>query len=253
MAQSATQKLAALLAAGWDSGIAFGDLPPELVPTDIEAAYAVQDHFLHQRHVTIGGWKVGAKSPDAPIRCAPLPKACLQESGSTCSRPASRPLALELEIAFCFGRDFAPRAALYSDEEVLGSIARMGAAIEVVISRYREWPEVPPTAQLADLLNHGALVVGETVPYQGDFPFVTPNPSFTFEGHGVINGAALNPAGDPRQLLPRLVNHATQRGIALPAGTVVTTGSYTGMHFPGDAGVASGHIPGLPPVSVTLV
>ncbi|WP_206956577.1 2-keto-4-pentenoate hydratase [Trinickia acidisoli] len=248
-----THELAALLSAGWENGIAFRDLPAELVPADIDAAYAVQDQLLCLRNAAIGGWKVGAKSPDDAIRCSPLPKDCLRESGATLSRRAFRPLGLELEIAFRFGRDFEPRPAAYSDEDVLGSIAQMAAAIEVVASRYREWPGVPPTAQLADLLNHGALVVGETVPYRADFPFATPEPSFTFGGHSVISGAACNPAGDPRRLLPRLVNHATQRAMALPAGTIVTTGSYTGMYFPGDAGSANGHIPGLPPVSVTFI
>ncbi|MBA5791108.1 2-keto-4-pentenoate hydratase, partial [Escherichia coli] len=41
-------------------------------------------------------------------------------------------------------------------------------------------------------------------------------------------------------------------GIVLPAGTVVTTGSYTGMFFPNAASTAIGRIAGLPPVSVTL-
>ncbi|MGS0896058.1 2-keto-4-pentenoate hydratase [Burkholderia stagnalis] len=249
----AIHALAARLAAGWQDGIAFAALPPELVPADADAAYAVQMQVLHARHAAIGAWKVGAKQPDGPIQGAPLPDDCRHASGVTLPRRAFRPLGLELEIAFRFGRDFTPRAAAYDDDEVFDGIAQMAAAIEIVASRYREWPDVAPLAQLADLQNHGALVLGEMTGYRADFPFLSPEPAFAFDGQPIGGDApGRNPAGDPRRLLPWLVNHATRRDIALPAGTVVTTGSYTGMYFPKAAGAAVGRIPGLPPVVVTL-
>ncbi len=248
----ASQTLAARLDAGWQDGIAFDALPAELVPAGLDAAYAVQMQLLHARRAAIGGWKVGAKTPDGPIQAAPLPADGVHASGAALPRRAFQPLGLELEIAFRFGRDFAPRTAPYDAADVLAGIVQMAAAIEIVTSRYREWPAVAPLAQLADLQNHGALVVGEAVPYRADFPFLTPAPAFTFDADTIADGPAANPAGDPRRLLPWLVNHATQRGIALPAGAVVTTGSYTGMHFPRAAGIATGRFPGLPPVSVTL-
>ncbi len=249
----ATHDLAARLAAGWQHGIAFAALPPELVPASADAAYAVQAQVLAERNAAIGAWKVGAKQPDGPIQCASLPDDCRHASGVTLPRGAYRPLGLELEIAFRFGRDFAPRAGAYSDDEVFDGIAQMGAAIEIVASRYREWPDVAPVAQLADLQNHGALVLGEMTGYRADFPFLSPDLAFAFDAQDIVGTAPhANPAGDPRRLLPWLVNHASRRGIALPAGTVVTTGSYTGMHFPQATGTAAGRIAGLPPVSVTL-
>lgn len=253
MTQHATHDLAARLVAGWQHGIAFATLPPELVPASADTAYAVQARILAERRAAIGAWKVGAKQPDGPIQCASLPDDCRHASGVTLPRGAFRPLGLELEIAFRFGRAFAPRADAYADDEVFDGIAQMGAAIEIVASRYREWPDVAPAAQLADLQNHGALVLGEMTGYRADFPFVAPGPAFAFDGQDIVGAASgTNPAGDPRRLLPWLVNHASRRGIALPAGTVVTTGSYTGMFFPQAAGTAAGRIPGLPPVSVTL-
>ncbi|WP_176048710.1 2-keto-4-pentenoate hydratase [Burkholderia sp. BCC1644] len=248
----ATHDLAVRLAAGWQHGIAFAALPSALVPADADDAYAVQAQLLAERRAAIGAWKVGAKQPDGPIQGASLPDDCRHASGVTLPRGAFRPLGLELEIAFRFGRDFAPRAAAYADDEVFDGIAQMGAAIEIVASRFREWPDVAPAAQLADLQNHGALVLGEMTGYRADFPFLTPHPAFTFDGRDIAATTGTNPAGDPRRLLPWLVNHASRRGIVLPAGTVVTTGSYTGMAFPQAAGTAVGRIAGLPPVSVTL-
>jgi 2-keto-4-pentenoate hydratase len=258
----AAQELAARLAAGWQDGIAFDALPSRLVPTDVDTAYAVQMQVLHARDSRIGGWKVGAKAPDAPIQGAPLPADGLHASGVTLPCRAFRPLGLELEIAFRLGREFVPGVAKpgvatsdiphYSAEEVLDSITSMSAAIEIVASRYREWPAVAALAQLADLQNHGALVLGEAVPYRADFPFDAPRATFTFDGHEIGNATAANPAGDPRRLLPWLINHAMRLGITLPAGTLITTGSYTGLHVPHAAGAARGAFAGLPPVSVTL-
>jgi len=229
-------------------------LPANLAPADADAAYAIQHEILGLSGARTGGWKIGAKSPTGPIQGAPLPAGDLHVSGARLPRRAFTPLGLELEIAFRFARTFEARSDPYSDEEVHAAIGSMAAAIEIVASRYAAWPEVDKLAQLADLQNHGALVVSEWVPYQEHFPFVAPALRFQFEGADIVEERAANPAGDPRRLLPWLVNHCTQRrGIALTPDMVVTTGSYTGMFFPKTAGTASGRIAGLVSVDLTLL
>ena len=61
------------------------------------------------------------------------------------------------------------------------------------------------------------------------------------------------PAGDPRRLLPWLVNHLTGRGLAVSPALGVTCGSYTGMHFVDRPGEAVGRIAGLPDVRLAIV
>ena len=227
-------------------------LPPQQIPADADAAYAIQHEILNVAGAHIGGWKIGAKSDSGPIQGAPLPHVDLHANGARLPREAFAPLGLELEIAFCFGRRFDPSSTPYSEAEVRAGIGSMGATIEIVASRYAAWPDVDKLAQLADLQNHGALIVGEFTPYREDFPFVAPSLRFGFDGHDVLEMAPANPAGDPRRLLTWLVNHATSRGIAVTPEMIVTTGSYTGMFFPRSAGRASGSIEGLAPVSLTL-
>jgi hypothetical protein len=53
--------------------------------------------------------------------------------------------------------------------------------------------------------------------------------------------------------LPGDRNHCTARGIAIGGEVVITTGSYTRMHFASSPGTAAGEIRGLPPVSLSLV
>ncbi|WP_345815603.1 2-keto-4-pentenoate hydratase [Paraburkholderia sp. PREW-6R] len=247
-----TSTLSQLLADARRDHTTLNALAPEQIPATADAAYAIQHEILQQGDARIGGWKIGAKAASGPIQGAPLPHVDLHADGARLPRSAFAPLGLELEIAFRFNRLFEPSTAPYDDATVVASIGSVGATIEIVASRYAHWPDVDKLAQLADLQNHGALIVGEFSPYRDDFPFEAPSLHFSFDGHDVVESAPANPAGDPRRLLTWLVNHATSRGVTVTPDMVITTGSYTGMFFPRKAGTASGRIEGLAPVSLTL-
>jgi 2-keto-4-pentenoate hydratase len=247
---SHTEARARLLADARTRRAPIDPAPAALVPETIAHAYDAQFETLRMLEVAIGGWKVGAKSPTGPIQGAPLPDDNMYRSPATLRFDALHPFALELEIAFRFGREFASASNPYSDSEVLDGVASICATIEVVASRFAAWPDVDKLWQLADLQNHGALIVGDAVPYRGDYPFIAPSLRFTFNGASVLDGKPANPAGDPRRLLPWVVNHCTSRGIAIDEGTVVTAGTYTGAYFPREPGEARGEIDGLPPVQV---
>jgi 2-keto-4-pentenoate hydratase len=247
-----TTALSQLLADARRDHAVLDTFPPEHIPTDAAAAYAIQHEIIAANGARIGGWKIGAKSESGPIQGAPLPDIDVHANGARLPRDVFAPLGLELEIAFRFGHRFEVSDTPYSEAEVLAGIGSIGATIEIVASRYAAWPTIDKLAQLADLQNNGALIVGEFTPYHEDFPFVTPSLAFSFDGYDLVQTAPANPAGDPRRLLTWLVNHATSRGIAVTPEMVVTTGSYTGMFFPKHAGMAMGRIEGLAPVSVTL-
>ncbi|MGA7776584.1 MAG: 2-keto-4-pentenoate hydratase [Paraburkholderia sp.] len=248
-----TSTLSQRLADARRDHLTLDSLPAELIPADANAAYAIQHEILRLSGARIGGWKIGAKSLTGPIQGAPLPDVDVYRDGVKLRRGAFAPLGLELEIAFRFGRRFEPASEPYSEAEVHAGIESFGTTIEIVASRFAEWPNVDKLAQLADLQNNGALIVGQFTPYSEDFPFVAPSLSFSFEGQGVVRAVPANPCGDPRRLLAWLVNHcAVDRGLAVTPEMVITAGSYTGMFFPQSAGTAHGRIEGLAPVSVTL-
>ena len=129
----------------------------------------------------------------------------------------------------------------------------MCATIEIVSSRLSQWPNEQPMTQLADLQSHGALIVGESIPYDADYDFLSPALSFEFNGESVIKAAVANPSGDPRRTLPWLVNHCASRGITVTPDMIVTTGSYTGVFIVNHLGLAIGKIPGFAPVTVKLL
>lgn len=251
--EQASQELAKLLCAAHTRQRPIASIPGHLLPDSSQQAYLIQQQVLHQRQETAAGWKVGAKTPGGQVQAAPLPASGVLASPAVLAQQTVMPCGIELEIAFYFSRDFFPAPAPYPETEVVGSIHAIGAAVEIVASRLHDWPGVDRLLQLADLQNHGALILGETVPYPPDFPFSQPHASLFFEEDKIVDGPGANPAGDPRWLLTWLVNHCMAQGIALLAGTPVTTGSYTGMYFPKTPGVVNAEIAGLPPVQLALL
>jgi 2-keto-4-pentenoate hydratase len=226
---------------------------PELEPASVELAYAIQREVLARRKLPVGGWKVGARSPQGHAQYAALPSDCVMPEPAYLPLAHYSTLGLELEIAFAFSRSFPPQAEGYDSRQVFAALSSMGAAIEVVSSRIAGWPDCGKLSQLADMQNHGALIVGEMIAYDEDFPFFEPFADIRMEDEILFSGTGRNPAGDPRWLLPWIVNYRCTQNQPVHAGEIITTGSYVGMHFPQKTCTITGQIASLPPVRLMLI
>jgi hypothetical protein len=113
------------------------DLPPALRPKTLEEAYYVQDVML-QALGTVGGWKVGAATPEATPLFAPMPLVGLAASGDSIAKQFRRLRGVEAEIAFLIGKDLPPRSTPYSRDELVDSIASCHPAIELLESALRD-------------------------------------------------------------------------------------------------------------------
>jgi 2-keto-4-pentenoate hydratase len=221
-------------------------------PADQAQAYSIQFEILGYKKSKIGGWKVGAQTPDAPARGSLIPSENIYLSGVMLDQKKYLQSGIELEIYFQLAKRFEASNAPYPEDAILSKIEWIGAAIEIVSSRYAEWPNVDRNLQLADLQNNGALILGERVPYTKVYPFLSPNLQLSFEGKQIAPEMPTNPAGDPRRLIPWVVNQCVLNGHPFTSDMVITTGTYTGMHFPKEIGTAQGIFDGLPPVSLHL-
>jgi len=233
-------------------------VPEALIPSNHLHAYVVQQvvlaHHDAGRPFFGGGWKVGAKSATASPQGAPLPRHWMHFGDEASVSHEDVPVhGLELEIAFSFNHDFKPRPEPYTEEEVLGSVARMGASIEILSSRLENWRAAPPLCQLADFQNHGSLIVGHPVEYSDSFDFAHPFMDFRLNNKKLFHGMGRNPVGDPRPLLVWLVNHCREHNLILHAGSVITTGSYTGLSVPDHGGTLTAEIIGFPAMTVELI
>jgi 2-keto-4-pentenoate hydratase len=219
------------------TGNTIADLPTSLQPQSIDEAYAVQDRLIAALG-DIGGWKVGAGSPDATPAFAPMPLAWitgsqLAASGSTLAGPRWRYRGLEAEIAFLVGRDLPPRvskpgAQPYSREETLAAMASCHPAIEVLESAFTNPPQANRLSNIADLQMHGGFVYGPAVANWKSIDFTKENVMLAVDGIVRVERTGSNTSGDLLRLLPWLANEGAARTGGLRKGQWITTGSWTG-------------------------
>ena len=139
-----------------------------------------------------------------------------------------RLIGIEAEIAFRLGRDLPARAAVYERAEVTAGAA-LHPAIEVVDSRYADFRSLDRISILADNFANGGLVFGAAVPdwEQLDLSRIAITVTEDDEPFADSAGAA---ARDPIAALIDFANLMNKRG-GTPAGSFVTTGSWTGLVF----------------------
>jgi 2-keto-4-pentenoate hydratase len=212
-------------------------------PANAEEAYVVQQLVLDELG-GCAGYKIGAGSPTAAPQCAPLPATRVFGAATGIRRADYLRIGLELEIAFSFAEEVDHRLSEQPDE-VIDAIDTMSVVVEIVDSRFDSWPNVDPLLQLADLQNNGALVIGDTRPYDRSFDFSAPQVRFSCGDHAIFNGVARHPAGDPRRLIAWLVARTLETGHSIPARTVLTTGSYTPLYIANEPGTVRGEIDGF--------
>jgi 2-keto-4-pentenoate hydratase len=205
-------------------------LPKACRPSDVGEAYAIQ-RLVFAALGRPAAWKVGAGSPDASPAYAEIADSTLFRDGETMPSGMFNLIGAEAEVAYRLGRDLPPRPEDYSVEEVKAAVDSVLPAIEISDTRFAVWASQNRPSHIADQLNHGALAVGTTF---AGLPDVDPlRQKAVMEVNGEIRAETIggNPAGDPMRLLVWLANVGTREAGGLRAGSVITTGSLTGVIF----------------------
>jgi 2-keto-4-pentenoate hydratase len=210
-----------------------GEAVSAVMLPDADAAYAVQDGVASSlawfENAAPRYWKSGAPSSAALQTHAPLPPEGVWPSPADARRWPFHHRGIEAEIALRLKREVDAELASSLDVDSAAVLVdAMCVAIEIVDSRWAEALQAPPLARLADLQSHGALVLGDWVPFQPrDW-----SAQCCRVGLGtapVTEHRGTHPLGDPARVLPAWLRHATRGGRRLPAGTVVTTGTWCGL------------------------
>jgi 2-keto-4-pentenoate hydratase len=230
--ENALTQAANLLLDARRTGHTLADLPADIQPADIPEVYFVQD-TLALAYGPLGGYKIGAPTPEATPLFAPMPAAWIAASGSTLSGPRFRYRGLEAEIAFLVGEDLPPRLASqgqapYTRQEVLDAMASCHPAIEALESAFTDPAQATRFASLADLQMHGGFVYGHPYPDWRDIDFTAEHVLLSVDGVLRVERTGSNTSGDLLKLLPWLANEGAARTGGLRAGQWITTGSWTG-------------------------
>ncbi len=206
------------------------ELPVHQRPATLEEAYRLQDDMLVSLG-EVGGWKVGATSPDGVPIFAPMPMYTIAPTGTLIANKFRRLRGVEAEIAFLLGRDLPARSQPYSREEVAAAIESCHPAIELLESGFFDPEAVDRLSVIGDLQIHGGFVYGNAAPGWEDFDFSHETVSLDVNGKPEITNGSNAAGGDLLRLVVWLVNEAQQRTGGLLAGQWITTGSWTGRTY----------------------
>lgn len=205
------------------------NLPEALRPHSLEEAYALQD-IVATAFGPIGGWKIGAPSPDATPLFAPMPLlGGFASSGQTLAESYRRYRGVEAEIAFRLGKDLPSREQPYTREEVIGAIASAHPAIELLEPAFIDPDKVDRFSTIGDLQMNGGFAYGPAFPSWQSADLTKESVLVTIDGVVRFEGTASNTAGtDLLRLVVWLANEGQSRTAGLKAGDWITTGSWCG-------------------------
>jgi 2-keto-4-pentenoate hydratase len=207
-------------------GSAIATLPADAVPQNEADAYQVQDAVIAKLGEKIGGWKTGVLPTGVFV--APIFASAVHTSPVALPASGFKIIGIECEIGFRFHRALPPRPQPYTRDEMLAA-ATLHPTIEVVDSRFQDFRSLERLIVLADNVSNGGLVYGAAVSGWEGMDLAHPPIEVTADGKHFADCTGLR-AGNPIDLCLGAVNHVNSRG-GITAGTVITTGTHTGMVF----------------------
>ena len=214
----------------------FERLPEDCRPTDLTAAYAVQD-ALHARLAAAGrgrvaGHKIGCTTPvmqkflgiATPCAGAVLGPSVQHERG-TFRHADFLHAGVECEIAVRLARDLPASGAPYSRARVGEAIGACMAAIEVVDDRYVDYRSLDTPTLVADDFFNAACILGTPVETWRELDLAAVRGRMTINGAEVGTGRGGDILGHPLEALAWLANTRAARGRGLEGGAFVLLGS----------------------------
>ena len=245
--RSATEKAAQLLYEVRRNRQQIDALPEDLRSVDLEGAYAVQQRLVELLGVKGCGWFLGGTNdtPYLPIKYAtPILEGNLHASPAELSAEEFITFDVDVEFGFKVACEVSPRKRTYEDDESAALVASIHPALDIVSSHYTNLDAVDWPSIIADNGTDGAIVYGAGVEsWQAD-ALADHEVTLWVNGEASISGVGSQIMGNPLSAFTWFVNHMSQRGLIVPAGTFVSTGSCTdiyegkvGDHVKADFGV----------------
>jgi 2-keto-4-pentenoate hydratase len=209
----------------------YSNLPSELRPDGIDAAYAIQDAFhVHARPSLgpIAGWKIATTTKvmqqlmgiDRPCAGAIFQRT-IHHSPARLAAADYVSLKVECEIAFRLARDLPPEKAPFVAADVAAAIEAVMPAFELVDDRHAVYRETSALSLIADNCWNQGVVLGDPVP------------PLSAEALGALQGrleigdrpALAGKADGPLNALAWVATLIAARGGGLRRGMIVMTGS----------------------------
>jgi len=209
-------------------------LPEEVIPQTVEEAEFIQ-RVVAQAFAPIGGWKIGATSPEAEPAFAPMPAVWMAANGAIFRGSNHRLRGVEAEIAFHVAASLPPRSTPYTRDEVIAAMDGAYPAIEVLESAYVDPMSVTLLERIADMMINGGFVAGQPIDDWQSINWGQEDVVLVADGAIRAERTGSNAAGsDLVRLLVYLANEGAARTGGLKPGDWITTGTWTGVSWASD-------------------
>jgi 2-keto-4-pentenoate hydratase len=203
-------------------------LPESCRPAELADAIAIQRRVQALLGAATGGWKCSLPTQERATVYAPIFAASIRRD-SPCPVVAHGPtVKIEPEIAFVLRRSLTPREHAYGESEVRAAIGETRLVLELLDSRYADPASASFAEILADQINNQGLLVGPVLARGLDARLEGFQVAVEASGRRLHASDGRHPDGHPLQPLVWLASYLAQLGDGLPAGSIVTTGSYAG-------------------------
>jgi 2-keto-4-pentenoate hydratase len=217
---------AASLLADARPGPLLARLPEDLRPRTAADAYAIQSAIVARLGEEIAGWKV-ASMPGFGLCKGILMRSRVFADGAVVPARLMPMLGIEAEIAFRVDEPLPVRQAPYSRDEVAAAVTAF-PAIEVIDTRFRDYEGTPAIERAADFMSNGGFVAGPARADWRAFELPKLEASVVVNGKVAVRKVGGHAAGDALIPAVDLVNEL-RTGAGVPAGMVITTGTFTGL------------------------
>jgi len=223
-------RAAAALADLCRSGTQVAALPPELRPVSVEEGYDIQDRLIALLRERVVGWKLGVGSRKAKIDSGigravagrVLASRCFN-SGAVVTLPDRAPVTVEFEIAYVLGRDILPTDMA---EAPWDAVAGYCTTVELVRSRFIDRRAVGWPSFAADNAGFDALVVGGAIE-KSQLADVAASAAVLVDGEEKTRVLTGEDVTDIDTAFTDFVALARSRGMVLPKGSIISTGTVT--------------------------
>jgi 2-keto-4-pentenoate hydratase len=228
----------------WTARTSGTQIEPVSPRPSVEEAYATQRAMSVIAGSAVVGWKLGATAPAALTLLGleepfygPLFERFCHRTGDEVTIVPAHGAALETEFVVGLGRDVPGRDAPYTGEEIAESVAWVCGAFEIVGTRFVGGLPGSGTLALADGGANMDFVQGMPVEDWRGIDLGGHPATLYVNGTEVASGhSGMLSFGDPIRAVAWLASQPAFRASGLAAGTMVTTGTCTGVTpiAPGD-------------------
>jgi len=235
-------------------------LPAELMPADLDEAYAIRLAFEEIEVATgrgaVAGFKIGLTTPVMQRLCG-VEEPCYGAIFASEVHHGRAELAvgnycrlgIETEIAVQLGEDL-PHG--HDRDRVAGAVESCMAAIELLEDLRHDYKRLSAAAMVAGNVWNAGIVLGPPVAGWRRLDLAQLTARLTINGVEIGHGQGSDVMGNPLHALAWLAQTRAASGTPLKRGTIVMTGSMVPIQFPARGDRAAVAVDGLGTAELVL-